>query len=116
MIDKFLYDILFQGGTSARVVNTVLALKSYGEWKQGGGYGVWKFGGNVKPTTMSATKSFVRKNSEPFTNSLSRTSSLNDKAFNSSNVEWNKTVSNVDFFNLALFVLFVSSLFVLTFF
>lgn len=86
---------LEQGGKSARVVNTVLALKSYGEWKQGGGFGVWKFGGNVKPTTtMSATKSFVRKNSEPFTNSLSRTSSLNDKSFNSSNVEWNKTNSS----------------------
>ncbi|XP_022935410.1 kinesin-like protein KIN-14I isoform X2 [Cucurbita moschata] len=83
---------LEQGGKSARVVNTVLALKSYDEWKQGGGYGVWKFGGNVKPTTtLSATKSFVRKNSEPFTNSLSRTSSLNDKSFNSSNAEWNKT-------------------------
>lgn len=95
---------LFQGGKSARVVNTVLALKSYGEWKQGGGFGVWKFGGNVKPTTtMSATKSFVRKNSEPFTNSLSRTSSLNDKSFNSSNVEWNKTVSNVDSFNHVFF-------------
>uniref|UniRef100_A0A9I9DGK1 Kinesin-4-like n=1 Tax=Cucumis melo TaxID=3656 RepID=A0A9I9DGK1_CUCME len=86
---------LEQGGKSARVVNTVLALKSYGEWKQGGGYGVWKFGGNVKPTTtMSATKSFVRKNSEPFTNSLSRTSSLNDKTFNSSNADWNKTNSS----------------------
>ncbi|XP_038906001.1 kinesin-like protein KIN-14I isoform X2 [Benincasa hispida] len=86
---------LEQGGKSARVVNTVLALKSYGEWKQGGGYGVWKFGGNVKPTaTMSTTKSFVRKNSEPFTNSLSRTSSLNDKSFNSSNIEWNKTNSS----------------------
>ncbi|XP_038896542.1 kinesin-like protein KIN-14I [Benincasa hispida] len=80
---------------SAKVVNTVLALKSYGEWKQGGGYGVWNFGGNVKPTTtMSATKSFVRKNSGPFTNSLSRTSSLNDKSFNSSNIEWNKTNSS----------------------
>ncbi|XP_038890280.1 kinesin-like protein KIN-14I [Benincasa hispida] len=40
---------------------------------------------------MSATKSFARKNSKPFTNSLSRTSSLNDKSFNSSNIEWNKT-------------------------
>lgn len=99
-IDKFcLMIFLFQGGKSARVVNTVLALKSYDEWKQGGGYGVWKFGGNVKPTTtLSATKSFVRKNSEPFTNSLSRTSSLNDKSFNSSNAEWNKTVSTVDSF------------------
>lgn len=94
---------LEQGGKSAcgRVVNTVLALKSYGEWKQGGGYGVWKFGGNVKPTaTMSSTKSFVRKNSEPFTNSLSRTSSLNEKSLNCSS---SSNVSNVDCFNLVLF-------------
>lgn len=99
-IDNLSFGILLQGGTSARVVNTVLALKSFSEWKQGGGYGVWKFGGNVKPTTLSTTKSFVRKNSEPFTNSLSRTSSLNDKPSNSSNVEWNKTVSNLNCFNL----------------
>ncbi|KAL9684742.1 hypothetical protein QQ045_022183 [Rhodiola kirilowii] len=64
---------LEQGGTSARVVNSVLALKSYYEWKQSGGNGVWKFGGNIK-TTFSC-KSFVRKTSEPFTNSLFRTNS-----------------------------------------
>ncbi|KAK1560159.1 hypothetical protein Q3G72_022996 [Acer saccharum] len=73
---------LEQGGKSARVVNCVLAIKSYSEWKQTGGNGVWKFGGNIKPTTTLG-KSFVRKNSEPFSNSLSRTSSMNEKSLNS---------------------------------
>ncbi|KAK2418764.1 P-loop nucleoside triphosphate hydrolase superfamily protein with CH (Calponiny) domain-containing protein [Trifolium repens] len=68
---------LEQGGKSSRIVNCILALKSYGEWKQNGANGVWKFGGNLKPTISS--KYFVRKNSEPFTNSLSRTSSINEK-------------------------------------
>ncbi|CAN0889089.1 Kinesin-like protein KIN-14I [Linum grandiflorum] len=71
---------LEQGGKSARVVNSVLALKSYSEWKQSGGNGVWKFGGNVKP--IMPTKTFVRKNSEPFTNSLSRSVSVNDRYLN----------------------------------
>ncbi|KAL9228231.1 hypothetical protein vseg_003836 [Gypsophila vaccaria] len=72
---------LEQGGISARVVNTVLGLKCYHEWKQSGGTGAWKLGGNVKPA-MSSVKQFVRKNSEPFTNSISRTSSMSDKTLN----------------------------------
>ncbi|KAL3531505.1 hypothetical protein ACH5RR_010827 [Cinchona calisaya] len=68
---------LEQGGKSSRIVNCVLALKSFGEWKQAGSNGVWKFGGNVKQVTSA--KQFVRKNSEPFTNSLSRTASLNEE-------------------------------------
>ncbi|XP_010506786.1 PREDICTED: kinesin-like protein KIN-14G [Camelina sativa] len=68
---------LEQGGNASRVVNCVLAIKSYDEWKQSGGIGVWKFGGNIKPPTLGKS-SFVRKNSEPFMNSsLSRTSSIN---------------------------------------
>ncbi|KAM7474201.1 hypothetical protein LguiB_021444 [Lonicera macranthoides] len=39
---------LEKGGNLARIVNSVLALKSYSEWKQGGGLGAWKFGGNLK--------------------------------------------------------------------
>ncbi|KAH1130356.1 hypothetical protein J1N35_001734 [Gossypium stocksii] len=73
---------LEQGGKSARVVSCVLALKSYNEWKLSGGNGVWKFGGNLKPATNTLGKSFVRKNSEPFTNSLQRTSSMNEKLLN----------------------------------
>lgn len=83
---------LEQGGKSSRVVNCVLALKSYGEWKQTGGNGVWKFGGNVKPTTT--TKCFVRKNSEPFSNSLSRTMSMNEKTLNPSDIVSNKMPSS----------------------
>ncbi|XP_047174609.1 kinesin-like protein KIN-14I [Vigna umbellata] len=81
---------LEQGGKSSRIVNCVLALKSYSEWKTSGANGVWKFGGNLKPTVSA--KSFVRKNSDPFTNSLSRTSSINDKHLTvlSSDVESDK--------------------------
>ncbi|CAI8603740.1 unnamed protein product [Vicia faba] len=85
---------LEQGGKSSRIVNSVLALKSYSEWKQTGANGVWKFGGTIKPA--STAKSFVRKNSEPFTNSLSRTSSINEKSMISltSDVESNKMSSS----------------------
>ncbi|KAL3625998.1 Kinesin-like protein KIN-14I [Castilleja foliolosa] len=65
---------LEQGGKSSRVVNCVLALKSYSEWKQTGGNGVWKFGGNIKTNTNG--KQFVRKISEPFASSLSRSTSV----------------------------------------
>ncbi|GAB4841079.1 hypothetical protein Ancab_021824 [Ancistrocladus abbreviatus] len=68
---------LEQGGISARVVNSVLALKSYHDWKQTGSNGAWKFGGNVKPTT--SVKQFVRKNLEPFSSSLSRNGSIKEK-------------------------------------
>ncbi|KAK7337490.1 hypothetical protein VNO77_18067 [Canavalia gladiata] len=76
---------LEQGGKSSRIVNCVLALKSYSEWKMSGANGVWKFGGNLKPTISA--KSFVRKNSDPFTNSLSRTSSANEKSLTALNSE-----------------------------
>ncbi|CAA7044245.1 unnamed protein product [Microthlaspi erraticum] len=69
---------LEQGGKASRVVNCVLAIKSYDEWKQSGGIGVWKFGGSIKAPTIGKS-SFVRKNSEPFMNSLSRTSSINNE-------------------------------------
>ncbi|XP_059652350.1 kinesin-like protein KIN-14I [Cornus florida] len=61
---------LEQGGKSSRIVNCVLALKSYHDWKQGGGSGMWKYSGNMKFT--SSGKHFVRKNSEPFMNSFSK--------------------------------------------
>jgi len=78
-------------------VNSVLALKSYSDWKQTGSNGVWKFGGTVKPTVSA--KSFVRKNSEPFTNSLSRNSSINEKSMNAltSDTESNKMVGKLYF-------------------
>lgn len=63
-----------QGGKGSRVVNSVLALKSYGD-KQAGKNGFPKYGGNVK-----SGKCFVRRNSELFTNSLSRSQSFQDGA------------------------------------
>ncbi|KAL5565949.1 hypothetical protein UlMin_029113, partial [Ulmus minor] len=72
---------LEQGGKSARIVNCVLALKSYSEWKQGGGIGSWKYGGTSKPPTSG--KPFMRKNSEPFINSISRTTSWGEKSLES---------------------------------
>ncbi|CAI0459753.1 unnamed protein product [Linum tenue] len=65
---------LEQGGKSARVVNCVLALKSYYEWKQNGGTGQWKYGGNPKPGASPFGK-FTRKTAEPFGNRGSSSSS-----------------------------------------
>lgn len=69
---------LEQGGKSARIVNCVLALKSYYNWKQGGGNGSWKYGGTCKPPVSG--KQFARRNSEPFVNSFSRSSSISDRS------------------------------------
>ncbi|KNA04939.1 hypothetical protein SOVF_195000, partial [Spinacia oleracea] len=86
---------LEQGGIPARVVNSVLALKSYHEWKQTGGTGVWKFSGNVKPVTTSV-KQYVRTKSEPFTNSLIRNPSMNEKSLSalSHDIDTNKMSSS----------------------
>lgn len=68
--------LIFQGGKSARIVNCVLSLQSYGEWKQMGGHGSFRYGGNSKPSISG--KSFIRKNSENYKGSLSRSQSLNE--------------------------------------
>ncbi|RRT68007.1 hypothetical protein B296_00023224 [Ensete ventricosum] len=72
--------------TFEAVVNCVLALKSYGENKQMGRNGSCKYGGILKPSTSG--KYFVRRNSEPFMNSLSRSQS-NDKTQDGVSVEQN---------------------------
>ncbi|CAL0320953.1 unnamed protein product [Lupinus luteus] len=69
---------LEQVGKSSRIVNCVLALKSYSEWKMGGKNGIWKYGGSPRPLT-SVKQTIVRKISEPFSRSLSRAMSLGDK-------------------------------------
>ncbi|XWS64476.1 hypothetical protein CRYUN_Cryun05aG0007200 [Craigia yunnanensis] len=74
---------LEQGGKSSRVVNCVLALKSYSEWKQSGGIGSWKYSANSKPSSFGTGKPFTRKSSEPFMNSISRTVSLGEKSVDS---------------------------------
>ncbi|KAK8947065.1 Kinesin-4 [Platanthera zijinensis] len=71
---------LEQGGQSSRIVNCILALKSYSEWRQMGGGGSWKFGGNVKPTV--SVKAFMRKNLGPFSNSFTRSQSLDAREKN----------------------------------
>ncbi|KAE8708171.1 Kinesin KP1 [Hibiscus syriacus] len=87
---------LEQGGKSSRVVNCVLALKSYNKWKLSGGNGVWKFGGNTKPATTTLAKQFVRKTSEPFMNSFQRNSSMNEKSSNghANEIDTNKMVGS----------------------
>ncbi|KAD5316898.1 hypothetical protein E3N88_16844 [Mikania micrantha] len=76
---------LEQGGKSSRIVNCILALKSYNDWKQAGANGAWKFGGNLKPVTSG--KIFIRKNSEPFKNSLSRSVSMKEASMNAQSLE-----------------------------
>ncbi|OVA02592.1 Calponin homology domain [Macleaya cordata] len=66
-----------QGGKSGRIVNCVLALKSYSDWKQTGGNSLWKFGGTLK---SSNSGKIVRKNSELFMSSLSRCQSADEKS------------------------------------
>lgn len=77
-IPTFEWSDLEQGGKTSRIVNCVLAMKAYNEWKQGGGNGIFKFGGNSK--SSSTGKPFVRKNSEPFKSSISRNSSCGEKS------------------------------------
>ncbi|KAI3448524.1 hypothetical protein Pfo_005189 [Paulownia fortunei] len=78
---------LEQGGKSSRIVNCILALKSYSDWKQCGGNGLWKFGGNSKPP--SAGKQIVRKNSDLFLNFISRNSSAGEKSLDGLSSEEN---------------------------
>ena len=59
---------LEQGGKSSRIVNCVLALKSYAEGKLGGRSGSGSLKYVQKPPT--SVKPFIRKNSEPFMKSL----------------------------------------------
>nr|KYP71278.1 Kinesin-4 [Cajanus cajan] len=63
------------GGKSSRIVNCVLALKSYAEWKFGGGIGSWKYSGvaNAKPPISG--KPLLRENSEPLMKPLRTVSS-----------------------------------------
>ena len=42
-----------QGGTSGKVVECILCLKGYYEWKQAGGIGVWRYGGTVRITSLA---------------------------------------------------------------
>ncbi|KAF8099387.1 hypothetical protein N665_0245s0064 [Sinapis alba] len=63
-----------KGGKSIRIVNCILALKSYSEWKLKGGTGPWRYGSNMK-NNFGSRKPFLRKSSEPFMSSMSVTHS-----------------------------------------
>ncbi|KAK9152324.1 hypothetical protein Syun_010633 [Stephania yunnanensis] len=43
---------LEKGGSSVKVVDCILCLKGYHEWKQAGGIGVWRYGGTVKIVSL----------------------------------------------------------------
>ncbi|MED6109539.1 Kinesin-like protein KIN-14F [Stylosanthes scabra] len=43
---------LEKGGSSNKVVDCILCLKGYYEWKLSGGEGVWKYGGTVRITSL----------------------------------------------------------------
>ncbi|XP_031485736.1 kinesin-like protein KIN-14I isoform X2 [Nymphaea colorata] len=60
---------LEKGGSCTKVVNCILALKSYHEWRETGANGSFKFGSNLKPPTNGRCVVRVGKNSEPFMNS-----------------------------------------------
>lgn len=55
-------------------MNCILALKSYSEWKLKGENGPWRYGSNMKHN-FGSRKLFLRKSSEPFVSSISRTQS-----------------------------------------
>ena len=47
-----LANLVLQGGSSSKVVDCILCLKGYYEWKQAGGIGVWRYGGTVRITSF----------------------------------------------------------------
>ncbi|KAJ0235945.1 Kinesin-like protein KIN-14H [Hirschfeldia incana] len=97
-----------KGGKSTRIVECVLALKSYREWKQSGGSGTWRYIVTSKPTTFGIAKQYKRKDSEApvdavvTTSSPSNTPSSEQPLFDSNN-ENGGTVSSVDAIVRAVF-------------
>lgn len=51
--ENLIFAIMFysQGGSSGKVVDCILCLKGYHEWKLAGGIGIWRYGGTVKITS-----------------------------------------------------------------
>ncbi|XP_031481605.1 kinesin-like protein KIN-14F [Nymphaea colorata] len=50
---------LEKGGMSSKVVDCILCLKGYHEWRQDGGIGIWRYGGTVKsPITVNGSTAF----------------------------------------------------------
>ncbi|KAI3770505.1 hypothetical protein L6452_01640 [Arctium lappa] len=73
-LPTFDFDDLEEGGDFSKVVDCLLALKSFSDWKKLGGSGSRKMSGHSK--SSPSAKSFNRKNSEPLMTPLSRTQSV----------------------------------------
>nr|VDD08109.1 unnamed protein product [Brassica rapa] len=96
-----------KGGKSTRIVECVLALKSYREWKQSGGSGTWRYIVTSKPTTFGIAKQYKRRDTEASvdavtTSSPSNTPSSEQPLFDS-NTKNEGTVSSVDAIVRAVF-------------
>ncbi|ESQ35954.1 hypothetical protein EUTSA_v10006679mg [Eutrema salsugineum] len=95
-----------KGGKSARIVECVLALKSYREWKQSGGSGSWRYIVNSKPTIA---KHYKRKDSEApvdaITSSPSNAQSIEQPLFDQSdsNTKNGGTANSIDAIVRAVF-------------
>uniref|UniRef100_A0A7N0U7X8 Uncharacterized protein n=1 Tax=Kalanchoe fedtschenkoi TaxID=63787 RepID=A0A7N0U7X8_KALFE len=96
---------LEQGGKSSRLVDCVLALKAYSDWKQSGSHGSWKYSANLK-----SVKQFVRKNGESFMN-MSGTASLSEKSIDGSLTDHLHGRENGEMSNTALNSLIRANLF-----
>ncbi|CAH8357907.1 unnamed protein product [Eruca vesicaria subsp. sativa] len=97
-----------KGGKSSRIVECVLALKSYREWKQSGGSGTWRYIVTSKPTTFGIAKQYKRKDSESPVDNAVTTSSPSNTPFSEqplfdSNTKNEGTVSSVDAIVRAVF-------------
>ncbi|CAI9760358.1 unnamed protein product [Fraxinus pennsylvanica] len=79
---------LEKGGSSSKVVDCILCLKGYYEWKQSGGIGVWRYGGTVRIT------SFPKESSSTLIGNESAEESLDDS-------ESSQYEQLLEFFNLS---------------
>ncbi|OWM71316.1 hypothetical protein CDL15_Pgr011444 [Punica granatum] len=66
---------LEKGGSSNKVVDCILCLKGYYEWKQAGGIGVWRYGGTVRITSFPKSSSSSLVGSESADESIDESES-----------------------------------------
>ncbi|XP_024966001.1 kinesin-like protein KIN-14I, partial [Cynara cardunculus var. scolymus] len=91
-LPTFDFDDLEEGGDFSKVVDCLLALKSFSDWKKLGGSGSRKFSGSK---SSPSAKSFNRRNSEPSMTPLSRTQSVgSDKSFDTLDQSGNASDAN----------------------
>ncbi|KAK4795566.1 hypothetical protein SAY86_027892 [Trapa natans] len=66
---------LEKGGSSNKVVDCILCLKGYYEWKQAGGIGVWRYGGTVRITSFPKSSSSLVGSSDSIDESVDESES-----------------------------------------